>query len=782
MAISLFPPRYTAGPCARVLVPVLLRAGLWGSSLLGASLLLAPAAHASAPATADASADPLTGASGTDLATSASLVPIVVEAASARPGPASLAGISSEPLERTPLNLHIIGSEELLDRGVTSLSAAIRTDTSVGDNYNTFGYVEALQIRGFTLNELLNYQRDGLIVSSHVPVALENKERIEILKGSAGMMAGSSAPGGLVNYVTKQPTDTDLATLGASVSERGSLLLHGDLGGRLGPQQQWGYRLNLAVEERRPQIDQAWSRRVLASGAFDWRLSARTLLQFEVEQQKVREISVPGFALLDTSNSGLATTLPAPVDPRINLNDQPWTQPFESTATSASLRLRQQLDAHWDLALRLGTQRSLTNDRLAFPDGCSYASSTLNAGIGNYYLANGLCGNGNVDLYQYVSDGERRNTNSSDTRLHGLLETAGVSQELTLGLRTTRYAERYPAYQAYNLVSWPNGPVYNAFAPVALPANAAATSPNAPLDTNLAELYAYDVLHLGASASAWLGARYTRITQDSALTDGTQAAALAQHFLTPWLGLGSEPWTGAYVYASVGSGVEVSNVPNHPNFTNPGQVLAPQRSHQEELGLRQSLADGAALEATLFRIVKPFADDQPVPGATTLPDLTRLAGARVERHQGLELSGHAPLGDRLDLRASASVLDARTTQALDASRIGRPVVNTAPLALALQPSWSPRLLGGATWTNLYTYSGHKAVLPNGALALPSYGQWDTSLRYATTQQGRLWTWRAGIDNVLDRRYWREAPQAPWGSYYLFAAAGRSARVSLTIAF
>ena len=52
------------------------------------------------------------------------------------------------------------------------------------------GYVESLQIRGFLLDNALNYRRDGFAISNHAPLALENKERVEVLKGSSGLVVG----------------------------------------------------------------------------------------------------------------------------------------------------------------------------------------------------------------------------------------------------------------------------------------------------------------------------------------------------------------------------------------------------------------------------------------------------------------------------------------------------------------------------------------------------------------------------------------------------------------
>ena len=754
-------PRTTARAPAR---------GLWG---LRAALVVAALARPSAPSFAQETEAPAT------------LPTVVVEAPRAElETSGSVSSISSAPIATTPLAIDVISAADMLARGVNSLSSAIRTDPSVGDNYNTFGYIEALQVRGFTLNELLNYQRDGVTVSSHVPIALENKESIEILKGVSGILQGSSAPGGLVNYVLKQPTEKTLTELDATVSERGSTLVHGDFGGRLGEQRQFGYRINLAAEERDPEIESAWSKRVLASGFFDWRASANTLLQLEFEHQRVREISVPGYGLLDTTGSGVATVVPPPIDPWINLNSQPWTQPFESTETSASVRLKQRLGANWDLYFIAATQRSVANDRVAFPDGCSYFNSSLNAALGTYYLYNGLCGNYNVDVYQYISDDEVRNTNSTDTRLHGHLASAGVEQELTFGLRTTRYTERYPAQQVYQFLG-----TINVFAPVALAPNATPNILNTPLDTDLQELYAYDVARFARHWSAWVGARFTRIEEASSLTDGTEAAELQQHFVTPWFGVGWEPWVGGFAYVTAGSGIEVANSPNHPTviiratgaslpLANPGQVLPAQRSHQEEIGFKQRMGEAWTLDAAAFRIEAPFIDTEVLPNGEAL----EVAGAREERHQGLEVaSTWLPIAS-LQLRASAMWLDAKTTQAEDPTWINEPAQNTTPLAVSVQDIWSPRAIPGFAWANIGTFSGHKAALPDGSAFLSNYWQWDTWMSYTLRRAGARWTVRAGVDNVTDQRYWREAPMAAWGSIYLFPGAARSARLTVAVSW
>ena len=75
----------------------------------------------------------------------------------------------------------------------------------MGDGYNAEGYWDFLTVRGFVLDNRFNYRRDGLPISAETSIPLDNKSRIEVLKGTSGMLAGIGSPGGMVNLVVKRP-------------------------------------------------------------------------------------------------------------------------------------------------------------------------------------------------------------------------------------------------------------------------------------------------------------------------------------------------------------------------------------------------------------------------------------------------------------------------------------------------------------------------------------------------------------------------------------------------
>ena len=88
-----------------------------------------------------------------------SLPEVRVEARGAAPATerASVGGIGDAPIAETPQSISVIRAETLRELGATSLSSALRSETSAGDFYNTVGYVEAVQVRGFLLDNSLNY-------------------------------------------------------------------------------------------------------------------------------------------------------------------------------------------------------------------------------------------------------------------------------------------------------------------------------------------------------------------------------------------------------------------------------------------------------------------------------------------------------------------------------------------------------------------------------------------------------------------------------------------------
>jgi iron complex outermembrane recepter protein len=668
--------------------------------------------------------------------------------------------LSNAPMSETPISTAVIDAEEMRDRGVQTLSQAIRSDPSAGDAYNTVGYIESLVIRGFRLDSLLNYRRDGLPISNHTPVAVENLEAIEIVNGPASVIGGAGTPGGLVNYRIKRPTVAPLAQVAVEVSERGTSLAQGDFGGRFGEGNAFGYRINAAAMDRHPYPIDADGRRGFLSGWFDWRVGPTTTLVAEFDYNDVKQISVPGYGLMATDGESFGNILPPPISPRQNLNSQPWSLPFESRAVAGTLRWLQQLSESWRFELLAGGQNIVTNDRIAFPDGCSAYPT---------YVYPGICANGDVDIYDYRSNDERRRTGTVDALLAGNATTGAVAHELRFNARRTRSTERFPPMQTYNFVG-----ISNVYAPVVLPEDPTPNVLNPELSQTFSELGVSDVMRAGRG-SLWLGGRWVQLEQSSALSDGSESVSYEQRFFSPWLALGWQPWAGGFAYASYGTGVEIEAVPSRVDqFVNYGAVLPALKSTQIEVGFKQVTVGGDAFTIALFSIDKPYGDDIEQPDGRML----RVAGGRESRHRGVEAGGVVAVGPALRLEARAAWIEARTTKAIDPALVDTRTTNVAPFAASLAAAWRVPSLQGLELSSLFIYSAAKPVLPDNSVELSPYWQWDLAATYRWLWSGTRLTLRGGIENVTNNLYWREAPTEAWGGIYLFPAQPRLFRVAL----
>lgn len=675
-------------------------------------------------------------------------------------------GAFGAPLARTPQSITVLGADLLDATASASLSQAIKLDASLADSYNTTGYIESLSVRGFLLEQGNNFSRNGLAVSNYTPLALENKERIEVLKGVAGLQSGVAAPGGRVNLVTKVPLKDAFTSVTLSADGYGGSKLHLDANTALSSV---GIRVNLASEGLRNQFDHAQGSREFASVALAAALSPSTSLAADLEYQHKQQPSVPGLGLLDSNGDGVGETLPAAIFSKLNLNNQSWSQPFEATTSTAQLAVNHRLSADWQARLSLSTQKSTINDRIAFPDGCSNATPLVYPG---------LCANGDVDIYDYRSEGEKRAASAWEARLTGKLAALGLKHRLVAGLGGRRLTTDLAPKQAYNWVGTTN--IYN---PLTLPADPAATVLNTNSRERALDAFASVSTDLTASLQSFVGLRVSNLARSSEKSDGTESLALSQRVTTPWAGLAWSPTASTIAYVSWGQGVELQNVPNKQDinnqniYVNAGDTLPAFKSEQTELGLKWQANERLLLTAAAFSIDKPYAD--------SLSDGTQLrmvAGSKTARHRGLEFTATGRLGSQWSLQASAMLLDAKFTRSLDPALVNQWVTNVPRVKASAFADYKVALLPGLSLNGLLTYEGGKKITSDGSVELPRAWQLDAGLRYQTRLAGRRAQWQLNVENLSNRSYWREAPTTDWGGVYLFPSTPRTVRASVTVDF
>ena len=84
-------------------------------------------------------------------------------------------------------------------------------------------------------------------------------------------------------------------------------------------------------------------------------------------------------------------------------------------------------------------------------------------------------------------------------------------------------------------------------------------------------------------------------------------------------------------------------------------------------------------------------------------------------------------------------------------------------------------------TGALVHEGNRTLLPdNDSVRIPSWTRLDLGLVHRHKAAGTELTWRAGIDNVTDKRAWRESPYQ-FEHVYLYPLAPRTFRISVEAA-
>ncbi len=672
--------------------------------------------------------------------------------------PSQVSGFGDTPLSKAPFSAVTIDRQTLQDIGAQRVSDALRLDASVADSYNSPAYWDILSVRGYTLDNRYNYRREGLPISAETMIGMDNKERIELFKGTSGIQAGTSAPGGLVNYVVKRPPsakDETIRAVSASYGPGHSSSMALDMGGRFGQDQALGYRFNAAYENLDPYIRNTEGHRHLLALAMDWRLTPDSRLEWEIERSERQQMGVNAYSLLGNA-------LPSPVDGQHNLTRQPWSVPGFFAGTTGSVRFKHNLEGGWLWTTQYGAQRLRTDDRLSYAYGCSAQE-----------LWDRFCSDGGFDLYDYRSDKERRSSDALQTDLSGALELAGLRHHLGLSLMRSRLLDRPSAMQAYNWAGTGN-------------INGTFDSPEAqatPGDLNTqrseysTEIALRDRIELSPQTALWLGLRHTRLNRASERTDGSRAVQDERSFNTPWLALTHQITPAYLVYSSYGEGIETDVAPNRSRYTNAGQALPALRSQQWEVGVKGQWRH-SRWQATWFDITRPVAGDEGT--CDEANSCTRKIDGQA-RHRGLELSAGLNQAQwQWDIASTWN--DTRRQQAtIDPGVNGQRALNVPRTSLRAMAQYRYADFPGLRSSLRLNHEGSRWVTKDGSIELPAWTALDFATHYDTRHQGMRTQWTLAIDNVTDRRYWRESPKQ-YGHYYLYPGAPRTLRLAVKASF
>jgi iron complex outermembrane receptor protein len=678
---------------------------------------------------------------------------VVVTGARTTADRAGVGGFGDTALFDTPASISTIDQQRMQDLSIRSTTDALRYDASVSDAYNAVGYAEQFSIRGFALDNNYSYRKDGFAIPGDTQIPLENKERIEVLKGLSGLTAGIATPGGIINYVTKRPTSTPLRSATAEVSERGTLYGSVDLGGRF-DDRRFGYRINAAASDLHSYVRGANGERQFVSAAFDWQITPDALFQIDMDYQRKAQITAPGFQLIRNE------VLPTGVSAKDLLNDQPWTRPVTTKDTNLGLRFEYRLAPEWLATVAANKHWFKRDDFTAFPYGCS------NEGDGYYP---GFCSNGDYDVYDYQSVGEKKTPWGVQAQLQGKFATGALRHALTLG---SAYSERHDSFgdYVYDYVGYSN-----IYTPLLSP-HVGPDRVTGPVSERRSEeqsaVFAQDIITLSPQFTLHAGVRHVQIKRSEfdADTDVPGYVKSDHSFTLPNVALVYSPTSSWNVYGSYSHGLQNGDIAPM-GTTNESAMLAPGRSRQTEIGAKAAVGDSLTLSAALFDIRQGL-------------EYTNAANAYVrngtETHRGLELGAQGKATRNLDWSLSLMALNTRQSGTGQADIDGKRVTDVPAFKSTAWVQYAVAALPGLKVDGTWQYSGKKAFDAANRVFVPDYHVFGLGASYPVQWGGTRITLRARAENLFDKFYWRDVTPELGG--YLLPGAPRTFRASAQFDF
>ena len=196
------------------------------------------------------------------------------------------------PLIETPRSVSVITADQLEAQQVQDIRQALRYSAGVVAEARGADYSQpSMIIRGFQsfdplyLDGMKGHGRNFLTYGS-TPIDPYALERVEVLRGPASVLYGQGQPGGLINQVSKRPTDEFFAELGGLVDNYDTFGGKFDIGGPMDDEKEFLFRLTASGRDGDNQVDTLEDSRVFVAPAFTWAPTEDTTLTLLTHYQK----------------------------------------------------------------------------------------------------------------------------------------------------------------------------------------------------------------------------------------------------------------------------------------------------------------------------------------------------------------------------------------------------------------------------------------------------------------------------------------------------------------
>ncbi|WP_076592068.1 TonB-dependent siderophore receptor [Herminiimonas arsenitoxidans] len=489
-----------------------------------------------------------------------------------------------QSLRQIPQSVSVLTKQRMLDQNMTQLEEALDQVTGVQLDTTTGASGAAnLVARGFPIT---SYQYDGVpqtfLGTSYTGYDVAVLDRIEVIRGAAGLLQGAGNPSATVNLVRKKPTHEFAGSVAASMGAWDSYRSEFDIGGPLNASGSVRGRFVGVYDDRGSYVDYQRSKKSIFYGVVDIDLAPATMLTLGLQQQQVN--AVPSIFGLPRYSDGRSLGLPRSTNltPAWNRWDQDITEVFAG--------LTHRIDNDWKLNFAFNGSHQQQDFKRSVTSG-----TAANGGV--------VPGSSNASIYtgiKWHSDGDRYNL---DANADGKVTLFGRRHDVLIGVNAQSYNVDTKGSNFLPPVAIPD--IFN-FDPSSVPEpDAGPYTSGTTATTKQYGVYGSTRLNLSDPLKLILGARlswYKTQTDNHNFVTGvtTQGRQIAYNSeLTPYAGLVYELNDRYSLYASYAD----IFLPQTTQFTVGGKELAPIVGSNYEIGLKGEFFNGA-LNASIaaFRI------------------------------------------------------------------------------------------------------------------------------------------------------------------------------------
>ena len=615
----------------------------------------------------------------------------------------------------TPLTVNVLTRELLDAQQVTQLYDALRNTAGVTSAQLNNALYSNMAVRGIVIENRGNYRLNGVLpIVNLIDLPIENKERVEVLKGVSALYYGFTTPSGIVNLTSKRPPDERVLDATLFGNRFGTVGGHVDYGQKFADGK-FGVRVNVLYSDLDIGLDNSGGDRSFGSLAADWNVTDRVKLELDLERID-KTYSEPTTYFVATPMTG-APVLPPIPDPETNLGGD-WMQ-GDGNEENVLLTGRWRFAKDWELSASVG-RSDLTRNRFF----SQFQNFSLATGAGSVAVT---LTNGNVN-----------ENNNYRGELSGAFFTGPLKHELTLGYtsnkREAEVTTNPSATYAQNLYA-PVAP-----APIALPARVVLTA-NEIKDEGL---YLFDRISYREWLQLLVGVRQTDYQSETARRVAPLTVTrYGADETTPAVGLVIKPRDWLSFYGTYIEGLEEGGVAG-PTTVNAGEILAPNTSEQFEVGVKAEIGK-TLLTLGYFDIDRASAFTDTV--------TNRFVQDGRTSYKGFELSASGEVTESLSVYATAMSLDATQEKTATAALAGLRPENTPKFTGSLFVEYRVGAVPGLAFSAGVFHTGNRPINQANIAIVDGFTTYDLGARYSTELFGNETTFRINAENVTDEKYW-----------------------------